>query len=158
MTSFTFPPKGWAWCNGQALPINQNQALFSLLGTMYGGNGTNSFNLPNLQGRVPLHFGNGYPQGQSGGEQSHTLTLAELPAHIHTANGSSNPAATNAPSGALLATANGNDYAPPSAGQLSTLNSSTLQSAGSNQPHTNMQPYLTLNFCIALSGIFPSRS
>jgi microcystin-dependent protein len=158
MTSFNYPPKGWAWCNGQALPISQNQALFTLLGTMYGGNGTNNFNLPNLQGRVPLHFGSGYVQGQVGGEASHTLTIAEIPAHLHTASGSSNPAATNAPTGALLGTANGNDYTPASTGQLTTLSSATLQSVGNNQPHTNMQPYLTLNFCIALSGIFPSRT
>jgi microcystin-dependent protein len=156
--SFEFAPEGWALCNGQILPINQNQALFSLMGTTYGGNGQTTFALPNLQGNVPLHTGSGYVIGQQSGEQNHTLTLSEIPTHVHTANGSTNPAATNAPTGNLLATSAADVYAPASSGQLVSLAPGELASAGNSQPHLNQQPYLTLNFCIALQGIFPSRN
>jgi microcystin-dependent protein len=153
--SFNFPPKGWAFCNGQFLPINQNQALFSLLGTMYGGNGQTTFALPNLQGRVPIHFTDGFIQGQSAGEQVHTVTSAEMPAHTHTFGASQSNANTPVPANNLFGTSN-NMYAATT--NLTTVNAQTITSVGGSQPHTNMQPYLTLNFCIALQGIFPSQT
>jgi microcystin-dependent protein len=156
--SFNFPPKGWAFCNGQLLPITQNQPLFALLGTTYGGNGQTTFALPNLQGNVPIHMGNGYTLGQRGGEPSHTLTSTEMPAHLHLPNGSANRAGVNAPTGALLATTTAGVYTSPSSGQLTALAPSALTAVGGSQPHTNMQPYLTLSFCIALQGIFPSQN
>lgn len=153
--SFGFAPRGWALCNGQLLPINQNQALFSLLGTTYGGNGTTNFALPNLQGRTPLHFGNGFSLGQQGGEQTHTLSIGALPTHTHAlqatgANGTG-PVATNGVLAGAL-----NTYAPPTG--LIGLSSSSITSVGGSQAHLNMQPYLTLNFCISLQGIFPSQN
>ncbi|UFX45840.1 tail fiber protein [Bradyrhizobium sp. 41S5] len=155
MMSFNFPPKGWAFCNGQLLPINQNQALFSLLGTVYGGNGQTTFALPNLQGKVPLHAGSGFTIGQTGGETSHTLSIPEMPQHPHifqgTTNGADNAAVTNN----LMATS-ANLYT--AASNLTTLAPNTVGNAGGSQPHENMQPYLTLSFCIALQGIFPSRT
>ncbi|UGY18284.1 phage tail protein [Bradyrhizobium septentrionale] len=155
MMSFGFAPKGWAFCNGQVLPINQNQALFSLLGTTYGGNGTTTFALPNLQGKVPLHMGSGFALGQTAGETSHTLTIAEMPQHPHTFQGTTNNADNPVVTGNLMATS-ANLYT--AASNLTTLDPSTVGNAGGSQPHENMQPYLTLNFCIALQGIFPSRN
>ncbi|MTV18020.1 phage tail protein [Bradyrhizobium elkanii] len=155
MMSFGFPPKGWALCNGQLLPINQNQALFSLFGTTYGGNGTTNFALPNLQGKVPLHMGQGFTQGQTGGETSHTLTIPEMPQHPHTFQGTTNNADNAAVTGNLMATS-ANLYTAPN--NLTTLDPSTVANAGGSQPHENMQPYLTVSFCIALQGIFPSRN
>lgn len=158
MFSFGFPPKGWAFCNGQTLPIAQNAALFSLLGTTYGGNGVTTFQLPNLQGCVPLHFGTGggnsYAEGQRGGEVSHTLINSELPAHAHTMQASSTPADSSAAVNHVTAAAP--IYAP--AVSLTTLQPSSLTPVGGSQPHNNMQPYLVVNFCIALVGIFPSRN
>jgi microcystin-dependent protein len=157
MTSFGFAPKGWALCNGQLLPINQNQALFSLLGTTYGGDGRVNFALPDLQGRVPIHMGAGATLGQKAGEQAHTLAIAEIPTHTHTLNGSSSNAAQPIPTGNLLARqAPANPYIAPTA--LNTMNAGSVPVTGGSQPHTNMQPYLTLNFCIALQGIFPSQT
>jgi len=153
--SFNFPPKGWALCNGQLLPINQNQALFSLLGTTYGGDGRVNFALPNLQGNTPIHVGNGYTLGEKGGEQSHTLSIAELPTHTHVLNASSTPANTNVPTGAYVASVN-NAYTAPA--NLVALSSASLANAGGSQAHLNMQPFLVLNFCIALQGIFPSQN
>ncbi|MBP1291933.1 MULTISPECIES: phage tail protein [Bradyrhizobium] len=155
MMSFGYPPKGWALCNGQLLPINQNQALFSLFGTTYGGNGTTNFALPNLQGKVPLHMGQGFTQGQTGGETSHTLTISEMPQHPHTFQGTTNNADNAVLTGNLMATS-ANLYT--AANNLTTLDPSTVANAGGSQPHENMQPYLTVNFCIALQGIFPSRN
>jgi microcystin-dependent protein len=151
--SFNFAPKGWAMCNGQLLPINQNQALFSLLGTTFGGDGRVNFALPDLRRRVPIHVGNGHTLGERGGEAAHTLTLSELPAHPHFASGTSDNATTDAPTGNLLASG-ANQYAP--APPTTSIDLSTLANVGGSQAHTNMQPYLVLTFCIALQGIFPS--
>jgi microcystin-dependent protein len=153
--SFGFPPKGWALCNGQTLPIAQNQALFSLLGTMYGGNGQTTFQLPNLRGRVPIHMGAGFTEGEAAGQESHTLTTSELPAHTHQLNASATNADVVLPGGNVLAQSS-QLYGP--AAQLTTLDPSTDGAAGGSQAHPNMQPYLTLSFCICLQGIFPSRS
>jgi microcystin-dependent protein len=153
LMSFSFAPKGWAMCNGQLLPINQNQALFSLLGTTFGGNGTVTFALPDLRGRVPTHVGAGHTLGERGGEQAHTLTTQEMPDHTHLAQGSSANADTSAITGSVLASVAGL-YSQPTS--LTTLDPSTVQNAGGSQPHVNMQPFLTLTFCIALQGIFPS--
>jgi microcystin-dependent protein len=158
--SFTFAPKGWAMCNGQIMAINQNAALFSLLGTTYGGNGTTTFALPNLQGRMPIHEGTGYggmgfALGQVGGEQTHTLSLSEMPQHTHSA--AANPGPANAGGAPGNFWANGNQPAYASSTNA-TLSPATVNNIGGNQPHNNMAPYLVLNFCIALTGIFPSQN
>jgi microcystin-dependent protein len=157
--SFNFAPKGWALCNGQILPINQNQALFSLLGTTYGGNGQTTFALPNLQGRTPIHMGGGFLLGQAAGEENHTLQQSEMPTHTHAANATGD-AHSNSPenyqpvaANALFGSVNG---LYGSATNLTTLLPGTLSNTGGSQPHQNMQPYISLNFCIALQGIFPS--
>ena len=155
---FNFAPKGWALCNGQLLPINQNQALFSLIGTTYGGNGTTNFALPNLQGRVPLHMGSGFTIGQVGGEEIHTLLSTEMASHTHAMEGVSGSASTTSPVGNVLARAPGVDAYGPSGGGSVALNPGALTTVGGGQPHENRQPYLTLNVCIALQGIFPSRN
>jgi|SRR5262245_10159376 len=152
--SFGFAPKGWALCNGQLLPINQNQALFSLLGTTFGGDNIN-FALPNLQGRTPIHVGGGHTLGERAGEQAHTLSIAEIPTHIHSVQASSTNANQPVSTGALLASA-ANLYTTPNA--LTALTPQTVTSIGGSQAHLNMQPFLTLNFCIALQGIFPSQN
>ena len=154
--SFIFAPKGWALCNGQLLPINQNQALFSLLGTTYGGNGQTTFGLPDLQGRVPIHSGNGHTLGERGGEQAHTLSIAELPTHVHAAQASPQSDDTNVslPFNNFLASPLSQTYTPPTA--LTAMHPTTITNAGGSQPHQNMQPFLTVSFCIALQGIFPS--
>jgi microcystin-dependent protein len=151
--SFVFAPKGWALCNGQLLPINQNQALFSLLGTTFGGDGRVNFGLPDLRGRTPIHVGSGHTLGERGGEQAHTLSIAELPTHTHVASANSATGTTNIPTANLLAAAN-NLYTGPS--NLTSLQASTVTNVGGSQAHLNMQPFLTLSFCIALQGIFPS--
>ncbi|HYE59285.1 MAG TPA: tail fiber protein [Rhodothermales bacterium] len=151
--AFYFPPRGWAFCNGQLLPISQNTALFSLLGTTYGGNGTTTFALPNLQGRVPLHFGNGHTLGEAAGVAVHTLTLSEMPAHVHATPVAT--AATTNPSGALYATS---PLGTPAFATSGATGAWPTSSVGGSQPHENMPPYLALNFCIALQGIFPSRN
>jgi microcystin-dependent protein len=151
--SFVFAPKGWALCNGQLLPINQNQALFSLLGTTFGGDGRVNFALPDNRGRTPIHVGNGHTLGERGGEQAHTLSVSEIPTHVHTVNASPSNADTPAPTNNYPAVAL-NVYHPPSA--LVPLGASSVASTGGSQAHLNMQPFLTLSFCIALQGIFPS--
>ena len=151
--SFVFAPKGWALCNGQLLPINQNQGLFSLLGTTFGGDGRVNFALPDLRGRTPIHVGGGHTLGERGGEQAHTLSIAEIPQHTHVASGSSANATVNGPTGALLASSN-NAYTTPLS--LTSLSPTTITNTGGSQAHLNMQPFLTLSFCIALQGIFPS--
>lgn len=154
--SFSFPPKGWALCNGQTLAIAQNQALFALLGTTYGGNGQTTFQLPNLRGRAPFHFGNGFVLGQAAGSTAVTLSSSQIPAHTHGPQGSTAAASQAAPANGVWAT---NDALPySSATPNTTLAANAIANAGGNQPHANEQPYLTLNFCIALQGIFPSRS
>jgi microcystin-dependent protein len=153
--SFGFAPKGWAQCNGQLLPINQNQALFSLLGTTFGGDGRVNFALPNLQMRTPIHVGSGHTLGERGGEPAHTLSIAELPTHTHVMNGSGTAAETNVPTGAYLGTV-ANAYNPPA--NLQALAPASVTNVGGSQVHDNMQPYLTLTFCIALQGIFPSAT
>jgi microcystin-dependent protein len=153
--SFVFAPKGWALCNGQLLPINQNQALFSLLGTTFGGDGRVNFALPDLRSRTPIHVGSGHTLGERGGEQAHTLSIAELPTHTHVASGSSAPASAAIPSNSLVvAQAQFEIYRPPSS--LGTMQPATISNVGGSQAHLNMQPFLTLSFCIALQGIFPS--
>lgn len=153
--SFNFPPKGWAQCNGQLLPINQNQALFSLLGTTYGGDGRSTFALPDLRSRVPLHFNGNHPLGQRAGEEAHTLTVNEIPKHSHNAIGSSAAADSPLSAGTLLGTTTAvNIYSDPS--NLVAMSSSQIGANGGSQAHPNTQPTLVLNFCIALVGIFPS--
>ena len=155
--SFGFAPKGWALCNGQLLPINQNQGLFSLLGTTYGGDGRVNFGLPDLRGRVPIHVGNGHTLGEKGGEQAHTLTISELPQHLHFINAVSSAATTNLPTGNTLAnSAPNNNFGPTQS--ASALNPKTISNVGGSQAHMNMQPFLTLSFGIALQGIFPSQT
>ena len=156
MMSFNFPPKGWAFCNGQLLPINQNQALFALLGTTYGGNGQTNFALPDLRGRTPVHVGNGHTLGERAGEQAHTVSLTELPQHLHQVNGSATTGDTAVPTGDVLADTPAQIYSSPA--NLTSLQPGTVTNVGGGQAHENMQPYLTINFCIALQGIFPSRN
>jgi len=153
--SFNFAPNGWAFCNGQLLPISQNQALFSILGTTYGGDGRTTFGLPNFQGRMPIHQGQGFNLGQQGGEAAHTLTVNETPAHNHPAM-SAATANTASPNGTVWAPADGAvEFA---ASPNTTMNAGAIANTGGSQPHQNEAPYLVLNFIIALVGIFPSRN
>jgi microcystin-dependent protein len=153
--SFAFAPKGWALCNGQLLPINQNQALFSLLGTTFGGDGRVNFGLPNLQGKVPIHVGSGHTLGEQGGSSSVTLSISNLPTHTHALQATSNDASQPIPTGNLLARqAPANPYAAPNS--LAAMNAASITNVGGSQAHQNMQPFLVLNFSIALQGIFPS--
>ena|SRR5512133_1796023 len=162
---FSFAPRGWAFCDGQLLPISQNTALFSLLGTTYGGDGRSTFALPNLQGRAPMHPGQGpglspHLVGETGGHETVTLSESELPTHSHTMSAQSGAASSRSPTGRTLAhPARGMTYAPPS-GNLTSLANDTLAPAGAQGggAHNNMMPYLTLCFCIALQGVFPPRS
>ncbi|QND67823.1 phage tail protein [Mesorhizobium loti] len=156
--SWNFAPKGWAFCNGQLLPINQNQALFSLLGTMYGGDGRVNFALPDLRSRVPIYSGGsiGAVVGGSGGEEFHTLTQGEMPAHNHLINASQTQGDKNTASGNVLAREVGVLYAAYA--NLTTLNPGSISSVGGSNPHENRQPFLTLNIVIALQGIFPSQN
>lgn len=157
MMSFGYAPTGWALCNGQLLPINQNQALFSLLGTTYGGDGRVNFALPDLRGRTPNHIGGqGHFLGERGGEQSHTLSVPEMPQHFHFAQGSSNNGNTQDGANNVLGVVPGRLYSDVAA--VTTLSPSTITTVGGSQAHQNMQPYLTISFCIALQGVFPSRN
>ena len=160
--SFNFPPKGWAFCNGQFLPINQNQALFSLLGTTYGGNGQTTFALPNLRGRAQIHMGAGHTLGEAAGSSAVTVNLQQLPTHTHTLT--NNLCIGGGTTNAALGDPTSNYWANNGQGIYSTsapdavMHPSAVTNVGGNQPHTNLQPYLVLNFCIALQGIFPSQN
>ena len=155
--SWNFPPQGWAFCNGQLLPINQNQALFSLLGTMYGGNGQTNFALPDYRGKVPVHVGPSSIQGQSGGQEAHTITASEMPAHNHFVTVNTANASTGTPNNNFLAGVPSFAYRN-NISNLTTLLPATVTNVGGSQAHNNMQPYLVLNFIIALQGVFPSRN
>ncbi len=159
---FNFSPNGWAFCDGQLLPLSQNTALFSLLGTTYGGNGKSNFALPDLMGRAPMHPGQGpglshRDLGESGGSETVSLLESEIPAHNHTVSGVNDSGLQSSPEGAL--TARANLYKTnPVGNTLVNMSVNTLAPVGGNQPHNNLQPYLTLNFCIALQGVYPPRS
>jgi microcystin-dependent protein len=155
IVSFNFPPKGWALCNGQFLPINQNQPLFALLGTTYGGNGQTTFALPNLRGQVPIHFGDGHTLGEAAGSTAVTVNQSQMPLHTHVLTASDANGSQPIPTGNVFAQVN-NMYTPPL--NLVALDPSTVTNVGGSQPHNNMMPYLVLNFIIALQGIFPSRN
>jgi len=156
IVSFNFAPKGWALANGQTLPINQNQALFSLLGTTYGGNGQTTFNLPNLRGRTPISFGNGHTLGEAAGSDAVTVNLQQLPQHFHFVQAAAVDGNTTDGAGNTLAQVPGRIYTDPAA--LTTLLPTTVTSVGGSQPHENRQPFTVLNFIIALQGIFPSQN
>jgi microcystin-dependent protein len=157
--SFGFPPKGWALCNGQLMPINQNQALFSLLGTTYGGDGRVNFALPNLQGNLPMHMGSGHTLGERGGEQAHTLSISELPTHVHVFNATTAVGVNTSGPGpnSLLAQSSG-EFLYGAATNLVAMSPAAITNTGGSQAHLNMQPFLVLSFCIALQGIFPSQT
>ena len=161
MFGFNFPPQGWAFCDGQLLSISQNAALFSLLGTTYGGDGESNFALPDLRSRVPVSQGQGeglssYAEGQAGGTETVTLAAAQMPAHTHAVSASSSPAASERPAGRVLARSPDHSYIPePDTDTV--MNAKMIGEAGNSQPHDNIQPYLALNFCIALQGVFPAR-
>jgi microcystin-dependent protein len=163
MFGFNFPPTGWALCNGQTMSISQYSALFALIGTTYGGNGTTTFNLPNLQSRVPIHQGTGaglstYVMGQSSGVENVTLLSTQIPIHNHAVQcntGGGNQASPANGYPAVESTGTSLEY---SSAANNTMSPTMIENAGGGQPHTNIQPYLCVNFCIALVGIFPSRS
>jgi microcystin-dependent protein len=156
IVGFNYAPKGWSECNGQFLPINQNQALFSLLGTMYGGNGQTTFALPDFRGRIPIHVGSGFIQGQAGGQEFHTVTSSEMPAHNHFVQATSAQGNNDDPTSNLLATSNTAKF--NTSPLNTTLHPSTITNTGGSQPHENRQPFTVLNFIIALQGVFPSRN
>jgi microcystin-dependent protein len=157
LMSFAYAPRGWAFCNGQLLPRQQNQTLFSLLGTTFGGDGNVNFALPDLRGRTPIHVGSSHVLGEKGGEQSHTLSIQELPTHTHVVNTSSNNATTDTPAaGELLGVAALDLYRPPT--NLKGMEPGIVGNIGGSQAHPNMQPFLTISFCIALQGIYHSPS
>jgi microcystin-dependent protein len=160
IVGFNFAPRGWAFCDGQILPINQNQSLYSLLGTTYGGDGRTSFALPDLRGRSPIHVGasNGslHLLGQKSGEETHTLSASEMPQHDHVLQGSNDAGNQNSPGGHFFANSGTNTYGNPT--NLVNLSAGTVTNVGGGQAHENMQPYLVLNYCIALQGLFPSRN
>jgi microcystin-dependent protein len=156
MMSFVFPPKGWALCNGQLLPINSNQALFSLLGTTFGGDGRVNFALPDLRGRTPMHVGSSHTLGERGGEQAHTLSIAEIPTHTHVGRFSTTAANTDNPANNAPAQTVSAIYGPPQ--NLVAMAAGSVSNVGGSQAHLNMQPFLTISFCIALQGIFPSAT
>jgi microcystin-dependent protein len=161
---FNFAPKGWAWCDGQLMPLSQNTALFSLVGTIYGGDGKSTFALPDLQGSAPMHPGQGpglsqHDLGESGGSETVTLLQSEIPAHSHAISASAGDGVQTSPNQQKLAQGVGiNAYAPAAGAPLIQLNPSALTPDGGDQPHNNMMPYLTYYFCIAMQGVFPPRN
>src|SRR5215813_861086 len=155
IVSFDFAPPGWALCNGQLLPISQNQTLFSLIGTAYGGDGVSTFALPDLQGRTPIHRNEKHPLAESAGEQSHALAVAELATHTHQLNAANNAADTNIPSNTTYLGVQNNSYGPGA--NLVAMAADEISNTGGGQPHQNMQPFLTLNFIIALQGQTPTQ-
>jgi microcystin-dependent protein len=157
--SFNFAPKNWAMCNGQLLSINQNQALFAILGTTFGGNGVQTFALPDMRGRVPVHWGNGYTLGSPTGTETVTLNSSQLPSHTHSFNGVNSAGLRLQPNNFMLANVGNayNHYAPATAQTLQPLNPASISTVG-GQPHTNIQPYLVMTAAIALAGIFPTRN
>lgn len=157
IVAFSFPPRGWAFCNGQILPINQNQSLYSLLGTTYGGDGRTTFALPDMRGRVPIHVDSQHPEGEKSGEETHTLSVNEMPNHNHVFSGSTQNGDQILPAANHLAVSSDLPYQSDSGTRVS-MNSGMVQNVGGGQAHDNMQPYLALNFCIALQGLFPSRN
>jgi microcystin-dependent protein len=154
---FPFAPKGWALCNGQLMAIGQNQPLFSLIGTTYGGNGQTTFALPDLRGRVPAHVGGAFTLGAAGGEETHTLTAAEMAAHTHALAGTPASASTTMPTNNFLATASGATPYGPSAASNPAMGAGSFTTVGGGGAHENRQPYLVLSACIALIGVYPSR-
>lgn len=158
LVSFNFAPKGWAVCNGQLLPINQNQAIFSLVGTYYGGNGQSNFALPNLQGRTPISMSSNFVMGEVGGEENHTLLSTEVPTHTHLVNALKSNATLDLPTGNYFANATGTLTVYNSLASPVALNGATISPVGGSQPHSNLQPYLVMNWIISLQGIFPSRN
>ena len=158
LMSFNFPPKGWALCNGQLLPINQNQGLFSLFGTTFGGDGRVTFGLPDFRDRVPVHMGAGHTMGERAGEAAHTLIISEMPAHQHFADGCSNVAADVVPTNNLLGKNAVDDLFSTTLQTPVTLAPQSISNVGGSQAHNNLQPYLAINFCVALQGIFPSQT
>ncbi len=161
---FNFPPKGWAWCDGQLLPLSQNTALFSLLGTTYGGNGKSNFALPDLQGRAPMHPGQGpglslHDLGETGGSETVSLLESEIPSHTHALQATTIPGDSPTPTnGAFARIIGATPYLPPAGAPLTAMSPGALAPAGGDQPHNNMQPYLTFYFNIALQGVFPPRT
>jgi microcystin-dependent protein len=158
MFSFGFAPKGWATCDGQLMAIAQNQALFALLGVMYGGNGTSNFNLPDLRGRIPIHIASGYPQGTASGTETVQLTLSQIPPHTHGLQATTNTTTVNVPVGNAFANSPSAYPIYSDVANLVTMNAATIASEGGGGGHVNIQPFLVINFCIALSGYFPSRN
>jgi microcystin-dependent protein len=159
---FNFAPRGWAWCDGQLLPLSQNTALFSLLGTTYGGNGKSNFALPDLQGRAPMHPGQGpglslHDLGETGGSETVTLLESEIPSHSHGVTCKQSDATLRLPPGQFPATGTGGILMYQNPGAIVQLNPNTVTPAGGDAPHNNLQPYLTFYFCIALQGVFPPR-
>ena len=156
MFAGNFAPAGWAFCNGALIPIDQNPTLFQLIGTTYGGDGQNNFALPNLQSRLPLHVGQGFALGQTGGAESVTLTTSQIPAHSHVPQGTTDPASQVSPAGGVWATPSSPLYnsSPPA----NSMNPAAIGVAGGSQPHDNMQPFLVVNFILSLFGVFPSQS
>jgi microcystin-dependent protein len=158
IVGFNFAPRGWGFCDGQILPINQNQSLYSLLGTTYGGDGRTSFALPDLRGRTPLHVGEGHRLGDRSGEETSTLSVSQMPAHKHGVRASSSAGNATTPAGHLLGAEATPDAAYHSADAGTLVGLRSITNVGGSQAHENMQPYLAVNFCIALQGLFPSRN